>query len=411
MSSTLSPSILSSSSPSSSSSSQSNVSSETIDYEIASIEITYFDLTQISSIRLMFLSIYSIVMISASIGNLIIIYIIVSDRRMHTVVNHYIVNLAVCDLLISIFVLPTKVLELLAPAEWLALNDTICMIMFFLQTVVVFASVLTLVATCFERYFAIVHPLKSRMQQRKKRTRRILLAVWTMSSFASLPNLLKSPLAVINILHSEFGSISRLTCIPSFDDDFRMAYFTSLFIGLYLIPLLSIGYTCFCIARVLLRTSVLNRQGSLLRQEINRRKIGKMILIVVLCFTISWTPYFLVSVITQYQNENFMNKHNFYFTMLSINLFAFLHSSINPIIYLTMNKRFQNGFLRIVQYCCFCFRLQLPMTLIMIEHGGGGGMIKNDPTAMPDDRSNTSSRKSSSNKEMSNINNHKRDGS
>lgn len=100
----------------------------------------------------MFLSIYSIVMISASIGNLIIIYIIVSDRRMHTVVNHYIVNLAVCDLLISIFVLPTKVLELLAPAEWLALNDTICMIMFFLQTVVVFASVLTLVATCFERY-------------------------------------------------------------------------------------------------------------------------------------------------------------------------------------------------------------------------------------------------------------------
>ena len=125
----------------------------------------------------------------------------------------------------------------------------------------------------FIRYFAIVHPLKSRMQQGKRRTYRILLAVWLLSSFASLPNLLHGSMAVINVLKSEYGTIARLTCMPTFDDEFRMVYFTILFICLYLIPLALIAFTCFCIARALLRTSILHRQGSLLRQEVNRRKV------------------------------------------------------------------------------------------------------------------------------------------
>ena len=74
-----------------------------------------------------------------------------------------------------------------------------------------------------------------------------------------------------------------------------------------------------------------------------------MILIVVMAYTISWTPYFIVSIITQYQEVNFMQKHNYYFTMLCINLFAFLNSSINPFIYAIMSTRFRNGFLRILR--------------------------------------------------------------
>lgn len=211
------------------------------------------------------------------------------------------------------------------------------------------------------------------MQQSKSRTCRILVAVWILSSLASLPNLYNRPNAVVNVLSSHYGTITRQTCIPNFEPNFRTAYFTILFVGFYLVPLVLIGFTSFCIARSLLRTSLLHRQGSLLRQEVNRRKVrprerrlgsltdpplllqvGKMILIVVLSFTISWTPYFLVSVITQYQQENFMHKHDFYFTMLSINLFAFLHSSINPLIYATMSARFRAGFMRILKrvICC-----------------------------------------------------------
>lgn len=71
---------------------------------------------------------------------------------MQTVVNWYIFNLGLCDFLVGCFVLPSKMLELLVDNSWYLLSNRLCMAMFFCQTIVVFASVLTLVATCFERY-------------------------------------------------------------------------------------------------------------------------------------------------------------------------------------------------------------------------------------------------------------------
>ena len=85
-------------------------------------------------------------------------------------------------------------------------------------------------------------------------------------------------------------------------------------------------------------------------------QVAKMILMVVLAFAISWTPYFLVSIITQYATVNYMNNHNFFFTMLSINFFGFLNSSINPVIYVIMSTRFRTGFTRILRlvFCANC---------------------------------------------------------
>ena len=78
-----------------------------------------------------------------------------------------------------------------------------------------------------------------------------------------------------------------------------------------------------------------------------------MILIVVAAFAISWTPYFLITIITQYSNVNYMSNHNYFFSMLLINLFAFLNSSINPFIYAIMSSRFRTGFISILRFL-FC---------------------------------------------------------
>jgi hypothetical protein len=83
-------------------------------------------------------------------------------------------------------------------------------------------------------------------------------------------------------------------------------------------------------------------------------QVAKMVLVVVAAFTISWTPYFLVSIVTQYQEVNFMVKHNYFFTMLCINMFGFLNSSINPIIYAVMSTRFRNGFASIARTLLLC---------------------------------------------------------
>ena len=111
----------------------------------------YPDFTQLSFVRILFLILYSVVMFLALFGNSVICYTVISNRKMQTVVNCYIVNLAICDFLVGAFVLPVKLLELMAPANWYVLNDTVCSAMLYLQTVIVFSSVLTLVAICLER--------------------------------------------------------------------------------------------------------------------------------------------------------------------------------------------------------------------------------------------------------------------
>lgn len=113
--------------------------------------IPYPDLTQLSFVRILFLIFYSLVMFLALFGNSVVCYTVISNRKMQTVVNCYIVNLAVCDFLVGAFVLPVKLLELMAPANWYAFSDGLCTVMLYVQTVIVFSSVLTLVAICLER--------------------------------------------------------------------------------------------------------------------------------------------------------------------------------------------------------------------------------------------------------------------
>lgn len=111
----------------------------------------YPDFTQISAVRFTLVAVYLIVMVFAVLGNAVVCCTVFTNRKMHTAVNYYIVNLAVCDFMVGIFVLPVKLLELTAPAEWEILNDGLCTAMMYLQTIFVFASVLTLVAICIER--------------------------------------------------------------------------------------------------------------------------------------------------------------------------------------------------------------------------------------------------------------------
>ncbi|KAH6924367.1 hypothetical protein HPB50_016320 [Hyalomma asiaticum] len=197
-----------------------------------------------------------------------------------------------------------------------------------------------------EWYLAIVHPLVSRAQQSKARAKRILLGVWAAPCLLASP-FLQPARAESDTLWSQYGSISRRSCLITLDPNFRRGYYASLFVLMYLLPLAFIGWTCGRIARCLLRGIALTRQGSLRRQEANRRKVAKMVMVVAAAFALSWTPYFLVSMWTQF-GTNYLEKQNYFFTMLSINLLAFINSCVNPFIYAAMSRRFRGGFRRIL---------------------------------------------------------------
>ena len=84
------------------------------------------------------------------VGNLLVIYIILSDKKMRrSVTNLFIMNLALADLLIMLFGIPEIVMFMLNRG-WL-LGLAMCKFQRYVLTVSVYVSIMTLVAVCVER--------------------------------------------------------------------------------------------------------------------------------------------------------------------------------------------------------------------------------------------------------------------
>ncbi|GFR21721.1 g_PROTEIN_RECEP_F1_2 domain-containing protein, partial [Trichonephila clavata] len=118
---------------------------------------------------------------------------------------------------------------------------------------------------------AVLHPLESRMHQTKARAKRILCVVWIIPCCVASPFLYPAE-AFSNTLQSSYGMITRLTCFISLPEKVRKGYYTFLFVFIYILPLTFIAGTCLQVARCLLKDIPVHRQGSIRRQETNRRK-------------------------------------------------------------------------------------------------------------------------------------------
>lgn len=113
----------------------------------------HVDYTQISAVHGTLILAYVLVILMAIFGNMLVIWTVWRNVHMHTVTNYYIVNLAISDFLVSLIVMPLKLLEFTSPCKWhIFSTDSLCAFMSYVLPIFVFVSVLTLVAISLERY-------------------------------------------------------------------------------------------------------------------------------------------------------------------------------------------------------------------------------------------------------------------
>nr|KAG5693379.1 hypothetical protein BaRGS_015666 [Batillaria attramentaria] len=208
----------------------------------------------------------------------------------------------------------------------------------------------------------------------KSRTRRILAATWVIPVVLASPYTFSKSYAFV--ISSEMGSISRQICTDRFDEidtlmygsgvsgRFRSGFFIFLFLVIYLLPMLVILATCVRIAICLLqpisvrRWPPATRKDTGRRHEENKRKVARMVIVVAVAFIVSWSPFYLSTLVSQIQimkqEDSFLRERNFLFTMLMIHLCGFLNSCINPLIYTGMSKKFRRSFKKILGGCICC---------------------------------------------------------
>ncbi|XP_052274024.1 QRFP-like peptide receptor [Dreissena polymorpha] len=337
------------------------------DIDVCSYYIMFHsDLTQTPANGIILIILYIMVAVLALLGNLLVIWTVWINSHMHTVTNYYIVNLAVSDLLVAAIVMPLKLLEYTAPCRWhIFRSDGLCSVVYYLLPVFVFASVLTLAAISIERYYAIVHPLSAMKVNSKSRTKKILAVTWILPFIVAGPFMFSTSYPFT--IYSDTGSISRETCNDRFDEidlaihgdttrigEFRKFYFLFLFFAIYIVPSAVIMITCVKIAVSLVNPIMGDdsfdiRKDANRRQEENKRKVARMVIVIALTFIVSWTPFYLVSVISQLQTHSFLRESNFIFTMLVTHFCGFTNSCLNPIIYTAMSQKFRRSFKNILR--------------------------------------------------------------
>jgi len=74
-------------------------------------------------------------------------------------------------------------------------------------------------------------------------------------------------------------------------------------------------------------------------------QIARMVVVIAATFLLLWSPFYLVTFVTQVQEISFLTEQNFLFTMLSTHLIGFTNSAVNPFIYAMLGDKFRTAFM------------------------------------------------------------------
>ncbi|KAM6182281.1 neuropeptide FF receptor 1 [Erethizon dorsatum] len=303
-----------------------------------------------SPVAAMFIVAYLLIFLLCMVGNALVCFIVLKNRHMRTVTNMFILNLAVSDLLVGIFCMPTTLVDNLITG-WPFDNAT-CKMSGLVQGMSVSASVFTLVAIAVERFRCIVHPFREKLTLRK--------ALVTIAVIWALALLIMCPSAVtLTVTREEhhFMVDARNRSYPLYscweawpEKGMHKIYTAVLFAHIYLAPLALIVVMYARIARKLCKAAGPARDGEEAATEgrrASRRKVRvvHMLVMVALFFTLSWLPLWALLLLIDYGQLSEPQLH-----LLSVYAFpfahwlAFFHSSANPIIYGYFNENFRRGF-------------------------------------------------------------------
>ncbi|KAM4616855.1 neuropeptide FF receptor 1 like 2 [Polymixia lowei] len=340
------------------------------------INITYFTYYQHSlHVASSYILAYLFIFLLCMVGNILVCLIVLGNRRMRTVTNLFILNLAVSDLLVGIFCIPTTLVDNLITG-W-PFTNAVCKMSGFVQGMSVSASVFTLVAIAVERFRYIVYPLQPKLTILVAKATIVL--IWVLAVVIMCPAAVALTVEIVPyhymVDNDDFNLTYPLyTCYENFTNpQMRKVYTTVLFAHIYLVPLTVITLMYGRIGVKLYSSVVSNRYPQEAnptvqvparrsgRPMVSQKKIRviKMLIVVALLFMLSWLPLWILMMMTDYagldrDQLDLLTSYIFPFA----HWLAFSNSSINPIIYGYYNENFKRGFQAVCKYRPFCCCVQ-----------------------------------------------------
>lgn len=294
------------------------------------------------------LGFFLVTFIIGSIGNILVILIVVKKRTKRTANDIFIMSLAVSDLTLILFI-PLQICDLF---EKLPTNAFTCNFVRPLMTVTFFVSIFTLTTMAVYRCKVILNPFRPEM---KELTAILLVLLLWISSF-----IIVLPLMIVN-KPLDF-------CIEDWPTKIhRQVYTVALVLLQYLLPLFIIAVAYIRIGLDLYRAR-LPRRMSFKRKsstkEIGEAKINfkarrrenkqviKTLATIVLMFAICLLPGQVIWLAMDFGSEE--QKESLKIWMRISVISSVFNSCLNPLVYGTLTRQFRLGYIKYLSYLLCC---------------------------------------------------------
>ncbi|XP_067083977.1 tachykinin receptor 1a [Osmerus mordax] len=287
---------------------------------------------------------YSCIVIVSVVGNIIVIWIIMAHKRMRTVTNYFLLNLAFAEASMSAFNTVIN-FSYAVHNEWY-FGLVYCRFHNFFPIAAVFASIYSMSAIALDRYMAIIHPLQPRMSSTE--TRVVVVVIWVLALLLAFPQYYYSTTDELP---------GRVVCYIDWPEytvfDFKKMYHVCVVILIYVLPLLVMGCAYLVVGLTLWASEIPGDSSDRYREQLMaKRKVVKMMIVVVCTFAVCWLPFHVYFLLHQFFpqlfEETFIQQ-----VYLAIMWLAMSSTMYNPIIYCCLNERFRAGFKQAFR-CCPC---------------------------------------------------------
>ncbi|XP_065281718.1 neuropeptide receptor 15-like [Dermacentor albipictus] len=288
-------------------------------------------------------SLFAAIGISGVLGNAFVVCAVLGDRDMRSsVTNLFILNLALSDLTILLACVPDIVLFIRNRGWELGLG--LCRTLRFIEVMALYASVMTLVSVCVERYVAIVHPMRAHLLCCRKRVRLVIGALWPLSALLAAPNL------VYHEIHGvRPGFAPCVMHFPSFEAFVLFKY--AEFLLFYLLPLVIqcvlytiVGLRLFSAESFRSMAPAVGRE-KYARSVKARRGVIKMLVAGVAVYFISFSPHQVLLLYNTLSSQRFEETWTY---LIIVNMMAYTSSACNPLLYSVFSHKFRSKFLAIL---------------------------------------------------------------
>ncbi|XP_051986567.1 C-C chemokine receptor type 7-like [Xyrauchen texanus] len=269
-------------------------------------------------------TIYTIICLLALMGNFLVILTYLYFKRLKTMTDVYLLNLAMADLLFAIS-LPFWAASFMS--KW-HLGQYPCKAMFTIYKVSFFSGMFLLTCISVDRYFSITKAVSAH----RCRSNAVYygqvssLVTWVMAVTFSVPDLVFSEV--------NFNG----TCVANGKDyeDYHVRMLVSQMVLGFILPAIVMGFCYICIIKTLIQA-----------KNFERNKAFKVIIAVVAVFVFTQLPYNVVMGVTTQVTMDCHNDNSRLYAMDVTRAVAFLRCCVNPFLYAFIGIKFRNDLLKL----------------------------------------------------------------